>query len=94
MKYREPSSDLSGIGPHISTWTNSRAIVPSRSGERVEFGSVSRNNNAHISSSLSRASGCSQSPLTGLVRLETCELVGHATGLSSAIWPCSRPLLD
>mgnify|MGYP006925741351 CR=1 FL=1 len=57
MKHREPPTDHSGIGPHISMWMRSKGCLPSHNGESANFGFVSRNDNAHRSPSLSGASG-------------------------------------
>ena len=74
MKYREPPSDLSGIGPHMSEWISSRGVSYRFvvDGESADFGSVSNIDIAHRSMSLLGVLECNQPPLTDQVWLATC----------------------
>ena len=80
MKYREPPSDHSGMGPHISVCTSSRGCCTVSYGENADFGFVSHTDNARKSPSLSVVLGCSRPTSANQVWLETYGQVGHAIG--------------
>ena len=69
-------------------------VVPSRSGESVNFMSASRIDHAHRSPSSLGVSECVQLPLADQVRLETYGRVGHAIGSGQFFQLRSRPFLD
>ena len=72
MKYREPPSDLSGIGPIYRNGSVLGDFVPSRNVESADFGSVSSIGSAHKIPSLLGALECRRPPLADQVRLGTC----------------------
>ena len=69
-------------------------VVLSRSGESVDFGSVSYTGSARRSPSLLGVLECSQPPLADQVRLATCGPVGRAISSDRSFRLRSRPLLD
>ena len=95
MKYQEPPSDFRTLVHIYLCGPVLEANVPPYNGESASFGSVSHNDNAHRSLSLSGASGYSRSPLADLFHLVTYCRVDYAIGLSPAIrLYVSWPLLD
>ena len=70
------------------------AVIPSRSGESVDFGFVSHIYNAHKCPSLLGISGCSLPPSPDQVPIETCDRVGYAISLGRSFQLRSRPLSE